>query len=475
MTWSSTSRSSPDQGRAIFESLYVFACGLILLGGANWCSPAVCAEVSSEMRELLRLTGIKPMTLLSCRMLARWSTIVWMLLIMLPVVCLARALGGVTTNELLACAASLLMLTVLTAAMACVAGVSVANSENGAKTATLLTLLLMLLYHSLFWLTSAIASLIDWFIESDFLYGVPSQPWLDFLYDFSIRATPVGVLIRAAQSPDTFSVLSPEYWIHFLAGIWCFRMSAIVMRNRFRSLRSASDDDLVRSQSTGEIRIRPRYTGDLLFWKDAYVLSGGMRAQRRCDWIYAMVAAGVVAIGMFSKNDAAIVVVGILALCVWPGTFAHRTASLLIMEFHQNTWSSLMLLPIDRNQLLVSKCKAVAWLHRAVVIPVLLAIGFAFPRGPWLISIAVLIAPLAAIMLSLVSCLEGLWPRLSSPSILVLAGIGLAAIWYSFGHWIGLGATIAGMGFLIVVTRSVIDYCLTNWDESYLPDTSDKA
>ena len=63
-------------------------------------SQSICWEVSPELRELVRLTGIGPVTLLCCKSLARWSTIGISVLLLAPLQCFAFAPGGVTATQL---------------------------------------------------------------------------------------------------------------------------------------------------------------------------------------------------------------------------------------------------------------------------------------------------------------------------------------------------------------------------------------
>ena len=470
-TWPWIFRWHLNQGRELFEALYVAACMLILLGGGRLAGPAVCAEVSSEMRELVRLTGIRPLAMLWCRMLARWSTVGCMLLIMVPGVCLARTLGGVSATQLYACACGLLLLFVLTAGMAAVAGVSTVDSENAPTTAAILVFLLMLIYHSMFGFTSLFIALVNWWLTGDFFALIPLQTWQRVIYNFALEATPLSALIRAAQIPESFSPLAPSYWIHFVAAFFCFRMAAVVMRNRFRSLRTSNDVSSEHSgSSTQHDSGRPRCTDDPLFWKDAHVLSKGRRSQRRWDLAYGLIAGAVLAVGLLQWNAELILGLGIIAECLWPVSFAVRADALLAAEFRHKTWESLMLLPIDRRHLLMAKWRAVAWEHRASAIPVLIAVAFALPRAPAPVAMIGVIALLAGLIFSQFSVLVALMPRILFSGVLVFLIVGCVILWVTLDPWRSFCMTVALMVFISVASQMLIHHSLKNWDESYLSD-----
>ena len=98
---------------------------------------AVCWEISTEIRELVRLTGIGPIQLLLCKSLARWISIACSLLVLLPLVLFALTLGGTSMTQVVAYGWGLLMLAVLTASFALLAGVLANSSQNVGTTAAM--------------------------------------------------------------------------------------------------------------------------------------------------------------------------------------------------------------------------------------------------------------------------------------------------------------------------------------------------
>ena len=65
----------PGMGREAVRQLLFIAAVVVFVGGIQFASKAVCWEVSPEMRDLVRLTGLDAKTLLWSKTLACWWTI----------------------------------------------------------------------------------------------------------------------------------------------------------------------------------------------------------------------------------------------------------------------------------------------------------------------------------------------------------------------------------------------------------------
>ena len=66
---------------------------LVVINGCRYSSKAVCMAASHEFRDLVRLTGIDPLTLLGWQSAARWWTVFLSILILLPLAALCRTLA----------------------------------------------------------------------------------------------------------------------------------------------------------------------------------------------------------------------------------------------------------------------------------------------------------------------------------------------------------------------------------------------
>jgi hypothetical protein len=461
-----------NQGADVLRVLVGIAAVLIVGGGAVHVSRAFCWEVSPELRELVRLTGIGPITLLCCKSLPRWSTIGLSVLVLAPVLCFARTLGGVTPALVYSCGAALLMLAVLTAGIAMVAGVSATDSENASTTAVMGTLLLMLLYHLMFWFSALIVYLS--YGQSTGRWGsIPSGSGWRMPYDFAWQSAPLIVLIRAGGSPDSLSLLSPSYWIHFLTALFGFRMASVVMINRFRSVRGPSAKDMeptaaaTKSGGSG----RPRCSESPHFWKETQILAGGYRSQRFWGLMYLLLALFVLLAGLSGPHEAELsLTLAIIAEIVWPIIFSVRLDALISAEFREQTWQSLMLLPIDRRTLLWAKVKAVAWQQRTVLLPVGLAVAFGLPRAPLAVAATGVIAALAGMIMCQVSAVHYLTPRywwagpaqIAAIAVLIVTGVNL---WIRVNPWISIFVTVALMVVVVVAIQSYLETKLEAWTE----------
>ena len=74
----------PGAGGVAMRQLLGMAAMVVLIGGVQYASKAVCWELSAEMRDVVRVTGLDPKLLLWSRTLSRWWTIGWSVLLMLP-------------------------------------------------------------------------------------------------------------------------------------------------------------------------------------------------------------------------------------------------------------------------------------------------------------------------------------------------------------------------------------------------------
>ena len=138
-TWTTWRWPRPMTGRVAMLQLIWVAAVAIGFGGVQYASKAVCWEMSREMRDIVRLTGLNAQALLWTKSLTRWGTIGWSLLLLLPLGLLAVTLGGVTRDQLVAGAFGLALTAALVGSMAMLAGVLTCNAQNPEKMAANVT------------------------------------------------------------------------------------------------------------------------------------------------------------------------------------------------------------------------------------------------------------------------------------------------------------------------------------------------
>jgi hypothetical protein len=164
-------------------------------------------------------------------------------------------------------------------------------------------------------------------------------------------------------------------------------------------------------------------------------------------------------------------VIGIVAECVWPVILAVRLDSLLSAEFRQQTWDSLMLLPIERNALIKAKVKAVLWEHRAIWLPVALAIGFAFPYHPVSVFMTGTMALLVAVLLLQVSTMYYVTPHSWWTGPVQLMGalaiiVFCVILWVAFPVWASFSMTATFLLITMLPVQRYIEMSLDEWHES---------
>lgn len=464
----SMSSSHLNQGREWLRSLFGVATMMVIGGGAAHAAHAISWEISSELRELVRLTGIGPLALLCCKSLARWVTISCSLLVLVPLICFARTLGGVSLAQLASYGWGLLMLTLLTASMAALAGVVSTGSKNTGGTTAMAMFILMLLYHMLFWVTALLMLAATWLNWGS--WSLPYSSGWDSAIEFLWDAAPVMVIYRISFAPDLFDPRSPSYWIHFLAAFWIFRYAAIVMINRFRSVVGTENPEST-ALAKGSLSIeRPRCSAAPFFWKDAYVLVGPW-AQRCWTIVYFLLANVIFFGGLMQWNSDFPLVIGIIAECISPILFAIRFDSLMSVEFRQKTWHDLMLLPIDRRVLLWAKARAILWEQRMAALPVGIAITFGLLHSPTAIFMTGIIASLAGVLMCQLAAINYVTPKTwwSGPTHMMgaLFLIGLCAVvWIAFAVWPGFIMTAILLAVTATSIQSFIESSLNEWTET---------
>ena len=433
-----------------------------LAGGS--AAKAVSWDVSREHRDLIRLTGIDPVTLLWCKSLSLWWSILLFQLTLLPLAILASRLGETNDDRWRAAGCWLILMIVLTAGFAMIASASSIQSSNPEATAGNVMFVLMLIYHILFVLCAAVIGIYSRLTHGTFAIfdGSPEHKAMQYV----LSLAPVSGLYRGFTSPSTFSPWELSYWLHYLTAALCLWAACRVMRNRFR-VTTGGDDMLTRSSKLkrwdGPVQPpRPRCGDRPFFWKDIYILGGGRRS--RIMWLVTSILAsiGVIVLHRFPLP------VAIAAVCIAPLLVLTQFDALLVREFREQTWDSLMLLPVDPMVLLVEKLRAAAWDRMTFLFPTGLAVVLGMVSNASVVLMTATIALLVGLLLVEVSIVNQLYAksRWIGPAILgltiVLIGI-LVPLWVRFDLVASFLLTVVLLGMIILGMVSSINYRLKNW------------
>jgi hypothetical protein len=469
------SRAFPTQGSELLESLLFIAAIFIFLEGVIHASKAVCWEVSREFRDLVRLTGIDSSTLLWCRSLSRWWTIALSIVVILPLAVYGRTMGGITGDQLFAGGCWLLLATVLTAGFAMVASVSSNRAANAETTAATGSFLLMLVYHMFFWLLSVFIGLVVPYLYSQF--GLAAESRVHQSATLALSFAPMNGFYRSLKSPATFSLLDPVFWLHFITAFLCMWAAKVVIRNRLRV--STQGDDPLAEPGIAPRKVlnrgssRPRCSDTPFFWKDTYILGAGRWSQ---VWWTFLSGIGLFAlIGSTIRNDNTAevlpLVFGIIAICLLPCVIAVRFDALITAEFRDNTWNSLMLLPIDPRIPIIAKIQAAAWERKAIFVPVLVGAAMASYWNVIAVMIAATIALLVGILMVEVSILNQFYSKswwvgpFTGLFIVLMIGV-IILFWAFYGVASGFVFTILSLGILDFCIYAIINWKLNHWTES---------
>ena len=509
----------PGMGREAVRQLLFIAAVVVFGGGIQFASKAVCWEISPEMRDLVRLTGLDAKTLLWATTLSRWWTIGWSLLLLLPLAMFAYTLGGVTSDQLLAGAYGLALLAALTGGFGMLASVLTADAKNPEKTATNMTSLGLIFYNFSFVLLAQAIYWGSWLIAGD------ASPSLDRLCKRISLSTPTVSLMNALRSPDLFDPADPGYWFHFLAAIGCAALATLAIELRFRSSASAADatasDGLPSLQFSKQERAdlesglscpsgsgdeertgksahppsyeaasaripipvasgrRPRCSDRPFFWKDVYVLSDERKWLNTWTLFYCAATVGVLFLSVVSTDNSdryRIVVMAVTSVVLAAILLSLRFDALLTVEFRDRTWGSLMLLPVDPLHLLRTKLWAAMWEQRFVTLPMGVALVALLMVGPEEAIVGAgmtaAIATLVCCLLCQTSCINQLlgkkwWAGPCQALGFIAILVASIAIWLNCGLWPGFvltGTFLAGI--MLVLHFSCVNPLARDWIET---------
>ena len=508
-TWTTWRWARPMTGRVAMLQLIWVAAVAIGLGGAQYASKAVCWELSREMRDIVRLTGLNAQALLWTKSLTRWGTIGWSLLLLWPLALLAFTLGGVTRDHLVAGAFGLALIAALVGSMAMLAGVLTCNSQNPEKMAANVTVSVLVVYNMSFVAVSQLIYWGWWWTTGD------TAPVELFCRQLTLYSPSVSVS-QALTSPGLFSPLEVGYWMHFVTAAVCAGIASLGMHFQWRG--DASDGRLVEEEAgkdravgqrrgfwaryfsstkradaeepgglrrPAQTRVlvsrptgRPRCSDRPFFWKDVYVLS---EERKRVNWaslFYVLAAIGMAAflavIAQAQDFGGAAIFFSIVSIIVASLVISVRFDALLTAEFRDRTWGSLMLLPVDPCSLLYTKFWAALWEQRFVALPVgvaQVALLLAMPTGAYVAGIAAVFAPLGAGLMCQMSALNQLlgkkwWVGIVQAVAFIAVLVGAGVLFATCGVAPGFALTTVFLTVILFATQFWLVHPLArNWSE----------
>ncbi len=459
--------SSP--GPHLLQNLLWISVFFVFVAGVRHASKAVCWEVSREQRDLVRLTGIDPRTLLWCKVFSHWCTICLSILMILPLALFARTLGAVEFDQWFAGGCWLLLITLLTAGFAMIASVTsnqVANPETTASTATFL---LMIVYHLMFWGGAAVIGLISWLTSGAVDLGVGSSGQKAIHSILSLA--PMAGLFRGLSSPSTFSPWNVTYWFHFVTAGFFMWAATKVIRGRFRVTTRGDEEPTQQKsiiKSVSELPyLRPRCGHRPFFWKDRYILGGGKWSQSWWTAISLLATAAVISAVVYGVPAT---LIAVLSVCAAPCLLATRFDALLVPEFRDQTWGSLMLLPVDPGLIMLEKIRAAAWEQMALLLPVGVSIAMGMVSSPNVVLMVVPLAFLSGVLLIEISIIKQLyiktwWINLVVLNITLGLIIGVVTVWLTCPAVTSFVSTVAALVIVIFGFMFQIRKRLENWSE----------
>ena len=163
-------------------------------------------------------------------------------------------------------------------------------------------------------------------------------------------------------------------------------------------------------------------------------------------------------------------IVGIVAICAAPCLVAVRFDALLVPEFREQTWNSLMLLPVDPRVILFEKLRAVLRERIAIFVPVCIAAAFAMASHATAVLMTSAIAMIAGVLMIEVSILNQFYSKIGLAQSAIAFGIILAIaalvpLWAFFEPGTSFAITMMTMLFLVAGFYWLIHWKLRTWSE----------
>ena len=455
-------------GAAMVAQFIGLAVVFVAVGGIRYASIAVCWEFSREQRDLVRLTGIDPATLFWCRVSSRWLTICLSIVLILPLVMLARTFGEVPLSQWYSGACALFLSFALTAGFASIAGLVDHQTNNTEKSIAARTTQFLILYHALFGVCAVIVPAFRWFATGQF--DLPAGSPSERMFSFILNLAPVSVITRAICSSGLFSPFEPSYWIHLPVAAACLRLASGSFRNAFQITTEGDESkppqSISRPIKAAPQSTRPRCSDQPFFWKDAYILGRGKFG--RTVWIANSFIATLGVLYLVVTFSP--LVVAIFTLLVAMSLLAIRFDTLLNAEFREQTWGSLMLLPVSPYVILLAKLKAAVWERWAVFVPVGITVVASLRDNCNSMLMAASIGMLVGILMIQISIVnqfnvKNTWVgSIIGTSSLFIIGF-LVIIWASQDPLASFALTIITLSIAAFVLFANIDIRLQNWTE----------
>ncbi len=486
-------------GRGLAMMLFFVSGFLIVAHGISFASTAVCWETSDELRDLVRLTGLSARSLLYCQSLARWLTIGEAMFLLLPLFCFARALGGVTLEQWIVSASGLVMLAALMIGFAMIATVPSGGSENAEATSGVAAFLICLAYHFFFWGILLVVFLVIQLIGGPESIGLSTRSAESLFFAIS-RFAPVVQASSMVAEPQWSSLLAPAFWCHFVTAYFCQWAATIVMTNRMKTSPNLGETDRNRSEESttsrgsaasrgkaveqsslshveesSETRVMnatsSRVTGCPFFWKDSVILADGSVGRIVYGRTAKMICLLLMGLMCFDRFAPSVPYLALVLIGSVPILFGLRFDGLVSVEFKNQTWVSLVLLPVDLRTIIWSKVRVTAWELVPLAPAILLSLAIAAYSLPLVTVFVSLLAAVMTVLLAQGSMLT----NAVMLSVEVRAGIVLWILCLLLNAALVIGgmiqdyaappALIANLCVVSVILHFVIERKLRRWSE----------
>jgi hypothetical protein len=320
-------------GWMLFIVVVVAQTVMVTLVGVSWFASAVTEEKEEGMLGLLQMTNLNPLSILLGKSTSRLGSALLLVLAQFPFTLLAITLGGVSMGQVLAAYWTLAAYTFFLCNVALLWSVLLPKTAS-ATACTLVTLVVFLssgpLLYELWEETSGVG-------------------WLAALLEsLAVKvdtASPIKRLIEIGRTGYSGAPMGWQVWSNFALGLLSFLLAWAAFP--WFANRSAEAGGGSGRRFLGRWRRPARAWKNALAWKDFHFSSGGKLGLGLRIVLFGTLIAGILGLISNLPRD-------LFSMIAWLGfvlELAIVASRIVKMEVHEQTWSSLALLPMTIPQI----------------------------------------------------------------------------------------------------------------------------
>ncbi|MFO8006390.1 MAG: hypothetical protein R6V05_01495 [Candidatus Brocadiia bacterium] len=342
-------------GLRFFSQIAYVNAVLIALAGPLYFASIITDEKENLTLGLLKMTGLRPLSLLLGESTSQLFGAAMLLLVQVPLTVLAVALGGVSTTQVIAAYVALLAHLVFVANVALLCSTVCRRTSRAAVA----TGVLLLAFYLLPPLSDGLAGLLV--RERIALAGTPVVESLKTSADLVRGASVFNRLGDVLQTGFSGGLLSYQFWVDLALGAGFFLLAWVGFERLTRHQVSVAPGRGLAFRSTSRLRRLgvDRCWANALAWKDFYFAAGGKGMVIVEFVLWGLVLVGAIVVqnvfeGSVDWDDTGVFLMGVMLVVLFI-QFLLLHNRVLGNEWKEHTLPALMMLPMSTMGILYLK------------------------------------------------------------------------------------------------------------------------